>query len=129
MTAPTLHPLVARLFSEHGLPRLDAAADLATVDGPALVFLPGYAKAHAETADVAIILPELLAAFGGRLGAAVAGPALETALRAELGGIALPALVMVRHGRPTGAVSRVRDWSDYLERIAALLDAPPALVS
>jgi hydrogenase-1 operon protein HyaE len=130
MTAhPPLHPLVGRLLTDHRLAMLDTAADLAGTEGPLLVFLPGYAKAHVETADVAVILPELLAAFGGRLGAAVAGPALETELRAELGGIALPALVMVRHGRPAGAVSRVRDWRDYLDRIAALLDAPPALVS
>lgn len=125
---PPLHPLVGRLLTDHRMVMLDTAADLAGAEGPLLVFLPGYAKAHVETADVAVILPELVAAFGGRLGAAVGGPDLEVALRAELG-LALPALVMVRHGRPSGAVARVRDWRDYLDRIAALLDAPPALVS
>lgn len=126
--AAQLHPLVRRLLTEHRLATLETVGDVAGVEGPLLLFLPGYAKAHVETADVAVILPELLAVFGGRLGAAVAGPDLETALRSELG-LALPALVMVRQGRPVGSIARVRDWRDYLDRVAALLDAPPALVS
>ena len=122
--APALPPLVAKLTAERGMPLLaeDDAAALATAGGEWLIFLPGHGQNHAETADVAVILPELLGVFRGRLKAAVAGPALEKLLRRRLDGIALPALVAVRGHELLGSVSRVQDWHDYIETIRGLFD-------
>jgi len=120
-----LPPLVARLIAELGYPFLDeATSDLpGRAGGEWLVFMPGHGQVHAETADVAVILPELLSVFRGRLKAAVAGPALEKALRRQLDGIALPALVVVRGHELLGAIPRIRDWSDYIETIGGMIDA------
>ncbi|QTL04651.1 hydrogenase [Aquabacter sp. L1I39] len=123
--ASTLHPLVQRLLACHGYAyaeALDALADPRDV----LLFLPSHAKAHLETPDIAVVLPELVKALdpsGARLTGAVAGPALETELRGALG-LALPALVVVRSGAVTGSIARMRDWDEYLARLSALL--PPA---
>lgn len=121
-----LPPLVQRLMSERAYPYVDDAVEAAALNmRDHLLFLPAHGKGHLETPDIAVVLPELVSALGGeaRLGAAVAGPKLEAALRDEMS-LALPALVVLRAGKPTGAVARMRDWDEYLERLAALLSAP-----
>lgn len=121
-----LHPLVQRLLADGACPYLESLSEAATLDGrDHLLFLPAHGKNHLETPDIAVVLPELVDALGGgaQIGAAVAGPKLEAELRDTLS-LALPALVVVRAGRPAGAVARMRDWDDYLARLGALLAAP-----
>ncbi|WP_109106666.1 hydrogenase, partial [Azospirillum sp. TSO35-2] len=86
-----------------------------------VVFLPGHGKGNGETADVAVILPELVRALHPRLKPAVAGVAAERALLARTGMMSLPALVFLRGDTLLGSIPRVRDWSDYLQRIAEIL--------
>lgn len=126
--AAALPPLVTRLTAEFGYPLLaqEDAGLPALKGGDWLIFLPGHGQAHAETLDVAVILPELVTVFGGRVKAAVAGPELEKALRRQLDGIALPALVAVRGHELLGSISRVRDWHDYIATIRALFDGKRA---
>jgi hydrogenase-1 operon protein HyaE len=129
MTTESLHPLVARLVDELGFPYLDAAGEAAVASGDTLLFLPAHGKAHLETPDIAVVLPELVGALGARapqLTGAVAGPAAEKRMREELGGIALPAIVVLRDGRPIGSLSRMRDWDEFLERLSAVLATAPA---
>lgn len=123
-----LSPAVERLVRDLGYPLLDDGdaqpwrQDRATW----VVFLPGHGKGSGETADVAVILPELIAAVSPTLRPAVAGPAAEQAMLARTGPISLPALVFLRGGALLGSIPRVRDWRDYQERIAAIT-APPAV--
>lgn len=129
MTTEVLHPLVARLVDELGFPYLDATGEAAVATGDTLLFLPAHGKAHLETPDIAVVLPELVEALGAQaplLGGAVAGPAAEKRMREELGGIALPAIVVLRDGRPIGSLSRMRDWDEFLERLSAVLSAASA---
>ncbi len=118
-----LPPLVDRLTEALGYPRLAGAADQPWAGGTDewVVFLPGHGKGNSETADVAVILPELVRALSPRLKPAVAGPAAEQALLTRTGMMSLPALVFLRGGTLLGSIPRVRDWDDYLERIAAIL--------
>lgn len=120
-----LPPLVDLLTDVHGYLRLDHADDRPWLDDPAkswVVFLPGHGKGNAETADVAVILPELVRALHPRLTPAVAGEAAERAILALTGMMSLPALVFLRGDRLLGSVPRVRDWDDYLQRIGEILD-------
>lgn len=130
MTPDTLHPLVARLTTALGYPYLDSEAEAAATlpAGDSLLFLPAHGKAHMETPDIAVVLPELVGALGvsATMGGAVAGPAYEKQLREQLGGIALPAIVVLRGGRPLGSLSRMRDWDEFLERLSAVLARPAA---
>lgn len=130
MTSETLHPLVARLTSTLGYPYLDSEEEAAArlPAGDSLLFLPAHGKGHMETPDIAVVLPELVDALAGPSGmaGAVAGPAYEKLLREQLGGIALPAIVVVRGGHPLGSLSRMRDWDEFLERLTAILTRPAA---
>lgn len=123
-----LPPLVDRLTGELGYHRLDDAADQPWRGAAEnwVVFLPGHGKGNAETADVAVILPELVRALSPRLTPAVAGPAAEQAMLARTGMMSLPALVFLRGDALLGSIPRVRDWDDYLERIAAILTGTDA---
>lgn len=119
-----LPPLVDLLTDVHGYLRLDHADDRPWLDDPAkswVVFLPGHGKGNAETADVAVILPELVRALHPRLTPAVAGEPAERAILTLTGMMSLPALVFLRGDRLLGSIPRVRDWDDYLERIGEIL--------
>jgi len=111
--ADALHPLVARLIETQGYPWLDGETPGLQPSGVRLLFLPAHGRGHVETPDIAVVLPELVAALGTD-GGAVAGPACERQMREALGGIALP---------PVGSLSRMRDWDEFLDRLAPLVAA------
>jgi hydrogenase-1 operon protein HyaE len=119
-----MHPLIDRLTTEMGWPHLDDMdAVRAFVDAPGAhcLFLPGDAKRNLETADVAVIAPELRAAFQHAFDAAVTGPGVQKALGEAAGSFKTPSLIFYRDGRLLGAIPKVRDWDDYVARIAHLL--------
>ena len=121
-------PLIRALAERAGLPVLDAG----TVDHflaatpHALLFFTGDPAQRSETADVAVVLPELLAAFGGRLRGAIIARAAEPVLAPRFRVAVLPSLVVTRAAEPVGVLPRILDWSAYLDRIAQCLaaDAP-----
>lgn len=117
-----LHPLVTRLIETQGYPWLDGETPRIGPAGVRLLFLPAHGRGHVETPDLAVVLPELVAALGTD-GGAVAGQACERQMREALGGIALPAIVVLRDGMPVGSLSRMRDWDEFLDRLAPLVAA------
>jgi hydrogenase-1 operon protein HyaE len=123
------HPLIDTLTQTLGWPRLAGQADLdayLSTPGTHVVFLPGDPARNLETADVAVILPELRAAFQGRFDCAVADDALAQPLGEASGGFKTPNLIFWHDGRMIGAIPKVRDWSDYMARIAHILSVPRA---
>jgi hydrogenase-1 operon protein HyaE len=126
--------LLDALASRHGLPMVDRRSIEAflspAADQPrhALLFFTGDPATRSETADVAVVLPELLAAFRGRLRAAVVARSAEDALKRRFHVAVVPSLVMTRGADVIGVLPRIRDWPDYVARITAWLDpAAPAL--
>jgi hydrogenase-1 operon protein HyaE len=125
-------PLIRTLIERHGLPVLDAGtvdAFLARTTDAAehtLLFFTGDPVQRTEAADVAVVLPQLLSAFAGRLRAAVIARSAEAALASRFRVVVLPSLVVTRAADPVGVLPRIRDWSEYLVRITACLapDAP-----
>ena len=79
-----------------------------------------------ETPDVAVILPELHQAFQSRFDCAVAGDAVEGELRDTSRVFKTPSLIFYREGRVIAGIPKVRDWSDYVERITQILSLPVA---
>lgn len=120
------HPLVERLLRDHGLPEVDVEsvdAFLAT-PGDAVLFFTEDAKQYPESADVAVILPELLRTFGDRFRAAVAARASERALQKRFGFARWPALVFLRGGDVVGTITGMHDWDEFVGRVATLLESP-----
>ena len=123
------HPLIERLTGDLGWPKLANENDLtefAGRDGVHVLFVPGDPRRNLETADVAVILPELKQAFQGQFDCAVVDDAIEASVRETTGVLKTPSLVFYRSGEMIGGIPRVRDWSEYMTRIAQILAAPVA---
>lgn len=121
-----IHPLIERLTGALGYPLLDAASLDAHVQAEHLSVLlfVGDLKRYPEGLDVAVVLPELLKVFP-QLSPAVIASADETTLQARYGFTIWPTLVFLKQGRYLGSLSRVLNWSDYLQRIPELLASEP----
>lgn len=123
------HPLIDRLTTEFDYPLLGSMADVAAYtegEGVHVVFVPGDIKRNLETPDVAVVLPELRQAFQGRFDCAVAAPEVESELREDSGVYKTPSLIFYREGTMIGGIPKVRDWSEYIERITQILALPAA---
>lgn len=120
-------PLIEGLTTRHGLQPVDETSvddfldETQAAGRDAVLFMPGNVTRRPEGNDVAVVLPELLAAFGGKLAGAVVSPEAEEALRLRFGVVVFPSLVFMRGQRFLGIVPRIRDWSVYLEDISAIL--------
>lgn len=125
-TTPARHPLLERLVRDCGIPEVDAASVDAFLAGPgdAVLFFSEDLKQHPESADVAVVLPELLAAFRGRLRAALVARASERELQKRYGFARWPALVFTRGGEQVGTITGIHDWDEYVEKVQSLLSAP-----
>ncbi|MCB1391485.1 MAG: hydrogenase accessory protein [Rhodobacteraceae bacterium] len=118
------HPLIDRLTADFAYPLLQdpAALDAFTAaPGAHVLFVPGDAARNLETPDVAVILPELRAAFQQAFDCAVVGDALEKHVREATGVFKTPSLILYRDGRFLGGIPKVRDWSDYVARLSHYL--------
>jgi len=114
------------LLDEFGLAEVgsgDVDAFL-SVPGDAVLFFTEDPKQYPESADVAVILPELMQALPGRFRSAVVARASERALQKRFGFARWPALVFVRDGDLVGAITGMHEWGEFVQKAAALLDSP-----
>ncbi len=108
-----------------GVPPTDAAnveALLAPTGEDLLLLFAGDPAQRVEAMDVAVIFPELLKAFRGRLRGAVVAAGAEKSLGERFHVDVLPSLAVIRNGATIGVIPRIRDWAEYLEKIEAFLD-------
>jgi len=123
------HVLIDRLVDELGYAEVSLTNHDEFVAQPSMnvLFFPGDPETVKDSTDVAVVLPELVNAFKGQPTAGVVtdvrGDGAE--LQKKYGFGAYPALVFVRAGEYVGAITRIQDWTDYLNEISALLVAPP----
>jgi len=123
------HSLIDRLTTEFRYPLL---ADQAALDafvarpGAHVLFVPGDVARNLETPDVAVILPELKAAFQHAFDCAVVADSLEKHVREATGVFKTPSLILYREGRFLGGIPKVRDWSDYVARLSHYLSTESA---
>lgn len=119
------HPLIQRLFDEYGYPEvtLETHDEFISQPGVTVLFLPGDPKTVRDTTDVAVVLPEIVKEFRGRLIPGVVAADVERAIQRHYGVVAWPALVFLRDGGYLGTISGIRNWTDYLEAISELIVA------
>lgn len=124
MTSPLLEQLQAR----HGYPLLDADSYDHFVYGneTVVLFFCNDPVHFPESNDVAVILPELLKAFNGRLQAAVVAKPIERELQARFRFTGWPSLVFLRNGEYLGAITGIRDWHEYRQETAGILASAPS---
>jgi hydrogenase-1 operon protein HyaE len=124
-----IHPMIVRLETEFHYPRLASTHDITEFlsrPGPHCLFIPGDPRRNLETADAAVILPELRLAFQNAFDCAVIDDAIEAQLREHYRALKTPGLLFFRGPDFLGAIEKVRDWSDYLGRITHLLSLKAA---
>lgn len=122
---PAVPPLYQRLlarFIEVTAESLDAF--LAAPGRTLLVFLDEPERIK-ESLDLAVIAPELAAAFPQfRVGVLL--PQAANAVARRFGFRRWPALVATDGPAYVGAIDGLRDWSEYLERMQELQNAAPS---
>lgn len=124
MTIAAPNPLPTR----HGLPLLDVDHYDAFVygNGDVVLFFANDPVLFPESADLAVILPELLKAFRGLLKGAAIGRDIERELQARFRFTGWPTLVFLRKGEYLGAITGLRDWPEYGREIARILALEPS---
>jgi hydrogenase-1 operon protein HyaE len=115
--------LFARLVAQHGFeaPGVSRIAEFARSKGTVVLFFAGDPRRVPESWDVAVVLPDLLAAVRDGMRVALLDPALSQSLAAQYEVTILPTLVFMRDGQRLGAIERMRDWEDFEQRIAKIL--------
>lgn len=127
MTITALHPLLARLEDEFGWPRLHSLHDVAEfTQRPGLhcLFVPGDPRRNLETADAAVILPELRMTFQNAFDCALVDDAIEAQVRETHKALKTPGFLFFRQGLCLGAIEKIRDWDDYIARTSHILSLP-----
>jgi hydrogenase-1 operon protein HyaE len=104
------------LVNKGNLPELLAGHEIV------VLFFGGDPARYPESNDVAVILPELINAFKGRLTPAVVELDAEPALKERYPFRTWPTLVFLEHGIQKETISKVKDWADYISAIEALLN-------
>jgi len=116
-------PLIEALTARHGFTLVDTES----LDGfleareHSVLFFPGDAERLVESNDVAVILPEILKVYGGKLTPALVAKPSERLLQRRFRFNAFPSIVFMRRTGYLGVLPRVLDWSEYLDEIAAIL--------
>ena len=123
------HVLIDRLVTELGYAEVSLVNHDEFVSQPGLnvLFFPGDPKTVKDATDVAVVLPELMGVFGGKLNAGIVTDTFGdgTQLKRKYGFAQYPTLVFVRKEGYIGSLSRIRDWSEYLTAINEFLTAEP----
>lgn len=122
------HPLIQRLLDELGYQEVSLAnhEEFVAQAGLNVLFFPGDPAVAKDATDVAVVLPELVTAFEGRLNPGVVTDTWGAgkALKRHYGFGAYPSLVFVRSGEYVGTITRIADWAEYLEKITGFFAAP-----
>ncbi|SIS70660.1 thioredoxin domain-containing protein [Phaeovulum vinaykumarii] len=124
MQDPLTQPLLARLETDLGWPRLCSLSDVAEFThrpGAHCLLVPGDPQRNLETSDACVILPELRSAFQNAFDCALVDDAIEAQIREAYRALKTPGFLFFRDGRFLGAIEKIRDWDDYLSRIPHIL--------
>jgi hypothetical protein len=90
-------------------------------DAVTALFFAGERDRTGESADVAVVLRELVRCHAGRLRAGLMGASDERKLKALFGVSTTPTLVFVRGRATLGAIERMKGWDHYAARVEELL--------
>lgn len=85
------------------------------------LFFTGEPDKKKETADVAVVLRELLKSHAGRLRAGLVGPDIDALLRPRACVLMTPSLAFFAGEQHLETIPKIQDWDVYEEKLAAIL--------
>lgn len=121
---PSLAALGERLAAR-GMTALEpATVDAFIASGETILLFADEPQRYAECWDVAVILPEVLKTLARpqRVGFLLGAPARQVQQR--YGFSVWPTLVFLRDGGYVGTLEGMRDWAEYQQAVAAMLERP-----
>ena len=126
----TATPLLERLVRDFGATWItpDSHDAFAQANGDRVLFFSGDPVRFPEGQDVAVVLPELQRAHGGRFAVGVVPLEAQDALARRYGSQRWPALVFLRDGQYVDTLPGMHDWLDYVELVGQALAKAPGRV-
>jgi hydrogenase-1 operon protein HyaE len=120
----SLHPLLQRLAEAPRARAVDPASLDAWLGEPGehVLLFAGDPVRFPEALDVAVVLPELQAAFAGRFDVGVVPREHEDRLARRFGVQRWPSLVFLRGDGYLATVSGMHDWTDYVAEVARAVE-------
>ncbi len=120
--------LARRLTEQLGYPLLDEETieDFIIAHEFSVLFFSERPAQFPESDDVAVVLPELVKSFAGRLSPAVIALESQRRLQSRYGFTTWPALVFLRRGKYLGAITGIQNWDTYQQEITRLLASTPS---
>lgn len=118
-----LETAIGRMQQKHGFSRVDSSQPEFPAGLTALL-LTEDPQRNLEVLDACVILPEALKPVAGQIARWVAAPDFAPALMAQYGVPRAPAVVFLRDGQFVGVLNGIRDWGDYQNEVARLLNGP-----
>ena len=110
---------VNRLITQYDVHDFTGVAlDAFVRDGLTLLFFTGDPIRYPEIDDVAVVLVELIKTCSGRFRCAIISPDHDGPAAARFGVTIRPTLVFVYDGAVMSSLPRMRDWSEYVEKIS-----------
>jgi len=121
----TKAPLIERLIEELEYPLLnvDNIKEFLDANDYSVLFFTEDINRYPESNDVAVVLPELIQAFP-QIKPAVIAREDEDQIQSLFDFYAWPALVFMRKDEHIETITRIQDWSFYLEKINQILTMP-----
>ncbi|WP_319380710.1 thioredoxin domain-containing protein [Thiomicrorhabdus sp.] len=119
--------LINKIIQDQALTRLTEDSYQEFVDSQAvsmIVFI-GDPKRYQEANDLIVVVPELIKAFPGVFSVGVVDEDSERALAQKYGITMWPALVFLKNGKYVDMITRIQDWSEYMNEIPKILDKVP----
>jgi hydrogenase-1 operon protein HyaE len=118
-----LETAIGRMLQKHGFFRVDRG-DPEFPAGLTALLLTEDPQRNLEVLDACVILPEALKPAGEQIARWVAGPDFAPALMQQYGVPRAPAVVFLRDGQFVGVLNGIRDWNEYQNEVARLLNGP-----
>jgi hydrogenase-1 operon protein HyaE len=121
----TKAPLIERLVEELEYPLLnvDNIKEFLNANDYSVLFFTEDINRYPESNDVAVVLPELIQAFP-QIKPAVIARQDEDQIQSLFDFYEWPALVFMRKDEHIETITRIQDWSFYLEKIKNILTMP-----
>ena len=127
-----MHPLVDQLITKYNYTNVntDNFDEFTSSHEYSVLFFQNNPTAFPETLDVAVILPELIKHFNDKIVPAIMDRRDEKIFQKQYGFFMWPTLVFLKNGEYLAAISKVRNWDDYIieiERIVTLAPSEPPI--
>jgi len=118
--------LLDKIVEKYGITDLGEAGfqDFMDEPGNGVVLLAAEPDTAAESWDMAVIFPELLAATHVKFHAALLRPESARIIQMRFGIGRVPALLFLRDGGYVGSIEGMRDWAELVAESTAMLQKP-----